>query len=94
MALRLNKEVNVWSIGTTLAAFISMFVWLQADVRALQQQDLEIKATITRVETTFSRRIDLADIRSERDREAILTIQGDIRVVRQILEGMRPPLRQ
>lgn len=97
MPVKINREINVWSIATTCAAVLAAGVWLQADVKALQHRDIQIetriaetRAEIVRVETLFGKRIDVADQRAERDREAILTIQGDIRVVRQILEGMRP----
>lgn len=100
MAIKINRDVNIWSIATMVVLTTASFTWLQADVKALQTKDVQIetrisetRAEITRVETIFTRRIDIADQRAERDREAILTIQGDIRVVRQILEGMRasPP---
>jgi hypothetical protein len=100
--LRFNMDVNVYSIGATALAFLVAGVWMQADVRALQTKDIAIETKITetsaqtraeiqRVENHFTRRMDAGEQRAERDREAILTMQGDIRVIRHILEGVARP---
>jgi len=103
--LKFNLDINVYSIGATAVAFLVAAVWMQADLRALQTKDVAIEAKISensaqtraeiqRVETHFTRRLDAGEQRAERDREAILTMQGDIRVIRHILEGVaRPPPR-
>lgn len=90
--MKINFEVNIWSIGTTLAAVIIVGVTMQADVHALQQKDIDILTNIARVETTLTSRLNAVEGRSERDREALLELRGDIRVVRQILEQMRTPV--
>lgn len=93
MALKVNYEVNFWSIGatfgTTLVTLAMAWVWLQSDVKALQTKDIVIETRIDKLESTMTRRADVADERARADREALLRMEGDIRVVRQILEGMR-----
>lgn len=93
MSAKFNTEFNVWSILTTLvttAVTITMaWVWLQSDVKALQTKDAAIEVRMDRLETSMTRRADAADERARIDREALLRMEGDIRVVRQILEGMR-----
>ena len=69
---------NVVSWALSLAAAVALFVWLQADVRALQKFD-----------ETVERRLTRAEERSENDRRDIGEIKGDIRVIRQILENQR-----
>lgn len=90
--MKINREVNIWSIGTTLAAVIGVGVTMQADVRALQQKDIDLVAQIARIEATMTSRLAAVDARAERDREALLELRGDVRVVRQILEQMRAPV--
>ncbi|QCI67534.1 hypothetical protein [Phreatobacter stygius] len=77
--MRINPEINIWSILATLCMVGAAGLWLQADVRDLKAEDVRIIERVKRIED-----------RTERDRDTIATIQGDIRVIRQILEGNRP----
>ncbi|QCI66921.1 hypothetical protein [Phreatobacter stygius] len=77
--MRINPEINIWSILATLCMVGAAGLWLQADVRDLKAEDARIIERVKRIED-----------RTERDRDTIATIQGDIRVIRQILEGSRP----
>jgi hypothetical protein len=54
-------------------------------------EDLRHQRELVRVETTVVRRLDQTEERSQRDREAALTMQGDIKVIRHILEGLTRP---
>ncbi|MCA0318236.1 MAG: hypothetical protein LCH88_09220 [Proteobacteria bacterium] len=93
-SLKINKEINVWSIGTTLFAAGAMFAYFQADIRALQTEDMRHQRELLRVEAAHARRLDQMDADSRKDRESLLTMQGDIRVIRHIVEGVaRPPPR-
>jgi hypothetical protein len=69
---------NVISWVTSVIAIVTIVVWLQADVRALQRHDEMIEKRVEKVEN-----------RAETDRKDIAEIKGDIRVIRQILEGPR-----
>ncbi len=93
-SLRINTEFNIWSIAATLVTVGGLFAYVQSDIKALQVEDLRQTREISRVETETKRRLDQADERGTRDREAVLTMQGDIRIIRHILEGVtRPPPR-
>ena len=70
---------NVISWVTSVIAIVTIVVWLQADVRALQKTDEAMERRLAKVED-----------RAEIDRRDIGEIKGDIRVIRQILEGRRP----
>lgn len=78
--MKLNLELNVWSIGTTIAAITMAFVTLQGDIKALQAED-----------TRTTDRIKMLETRTDMSRDAIARMEGDIRVIRQILEGQSPP---
>lgn len=78
-ALRINPEINVWSIAATVVFVGASAVWLQADVRDLKAEDIRLMERVRRVED-----------RTDAFRDTIATMQGDIRVIRQILEGPRP----
>ena len=69
---------NVISWVTSVVAIVTIVVWLQADVRALQKTD-----------EAMERRLGKVEDRAESDRKDISEIKGDIRVIRQILEGPR-----
>lgn len=90
MAVKLDWKLNAPSIAVTFVASgagcLIAFVVLQGDVKALTNH-------VTRVE----QRVDKIEAAREADRSTVQTIRlelvdmrGDIRVVRQILEGMRP----
>lgn len=91
-SLKINKEINVWSIGTTLFAAGAIFAYFQSDIRALQTEDLRHQRELLRVETAHARRLDQMDENSRKDRESLLTMQGDIRVIRHIVEGVPRPV--
>lgn len=67
---------NLLSILSTLVAIVVAFVWVQADVMSLKKAD-EI----------MDKRMEKVENRAEQDRATISEIRGDIRVIRQILEG-------
>lgn len=89
--LKINKEINIWSIGTTLFAAGAIFAYFQGDIRALQTEDLRHQRELLRIETAHSRRLDQMDEATRKDRESLLTMQGDIRVIRHIVEGVSRP---
>lgn len=51
----------------------------------------EVKALIGRVDE-YKQRIERLEAGRQTDREALIVMQGDIRVIRHILETARPPL--
>lgn len=91
MALPLKPDwkFNIPSaVATATSAGIGCiiaFVVLQSKVEATQDRMGLVEVRVDRLEQ--AREIDRTA--RQTDREAILTMQGDIRVVRQILEGMR-----
>lgn len=66
---------NVVSWAVSIVGIAAVVVWLQADVRALQSFRDEARG-------------EIAKMKDQRalDREALLDMKGDIRVIRQILE--------
>lgn len=76
--MKLNLDLNAWSIGTTLVALTAAVAYMQADVSQLKAEDGRL-----------GKRLEVMEIRSERDRDTLSTMQGDIRVMRQILENGR-----
>jgi len=93
MSLKPDWKFNVPSALATAASaaagMLIAFFALQSKVEATTGNITRLEKRVDRIEE--AREQD----RSQRqtDREAIITMQGDIRVVRQILEGMRasPP---
>ena len=69
---------NILSMLTTLVAVTAFIVMTRADVHALQAAKLAIETRIDRIET-----------KAEHDRRTLYEMQGDIRVIRQILEGRK-----
>lgn len=69
---------NVLSMLTTLVAITAFIVLTRADVQALQSAKMAIETRIDRIEG-----------RAEADRRTLYEMQGDIRVIRQILEGRK-----
>lgn len=76
--MKLNLDLNAWSIGTTLVAITAAVAYMQSDVAQLKAEDGRL-----------TRRVEIMEARSERDRDTLSTMQGDIRVMRQILENVR-----
>lgn len=89
--IKADWKVNIPSFGLTAlasaAGCLAAFFLLQGDVKALSGRMDRTERAIEKLE--LAREAD-RQLRVQ-DREAILTIQGDVRVVRQMLEGMRPP---
>lgn len=79
-------KLNVPSFAMTAlasaAGCIVAFVVLQSDVKA-------INSHVTRVEL----RVEKIEARRDADRDAFLRMEGDVRVIRQIVESLRvvPP---
>jgi hypothetical protein len=90
MSIKADWKLNIPSFLVTAAASaagcLAAFFLLQGDVKALSGRMDRVERNIEKLE--IAREADRA-LRLQ-DREAILTIQGDVRVVRQMLEGMRP----
>ncbi|MBN8944564.1 MAG: hypothetical protein J0H01_33980 [Rhizobiales bacterium] len=89
--VRINPEINIWSILATLCMVGAAGLWLQADVRDLKAEDARIQADIRDRERRVTRRLDAVEGRLDRTTEDVATIKGDIRVIRQILEGNGRP---
>jgi hypothetical protein len=70
---------NVISWLLTSGGVVAVFVWIQADVKALQEWKLESRSKIDRLESQRAS-----------DRETLMEIKGDIRVIRQMLEQRTP----
>lgn len=69
---------NVVSWLLTLGTVITFVVMIRSDVNALQ-----------RAKADADKRFDKIEGRADIDRDNIADIKGDIRVIRQILEGRR-----
>jgi hypothetical protein len=90
MSIKPDWKLNVPSFVITAVSSgigcVGAFFLLQGDVKALTGRMDRVERSIEKLE--LARDADRA-LRIQ-DREAILTIQGDVRVVRQMLETMRP----
>lgn len=90
MSIKADWKVNVPSFVVTALASaggcLAAFFLLQGDVKALSGRMDRVERNIEKLE--LARDAD-RQLRLQ-DREAIFTIQGDVRVVRQMLENMRP----
>jgi hypothetical protein len=79
---RLDWRVNIasfsWTVFASIIGCVFAFAVLQGDVRAL----------ISRVDDHRTR-IDRLEAKRNIDRDTIAEMKGDIRVIRQILEGNR-----
>lgn len=73
------RDVIAWVI--TLSSAIYMVVFIRADVNALQSFRDDTKREI----------VEFRHLRQQ-DREAFLRMEGDIRVIRQILEQQSRPV--
>ena len=90
MAIKPDWKINVPSVAMTVAASaagcLAAFFVLQGDVRALTVNLGRVEQRVEKIET--AREADRNTVHSIR--LEIVDMKGDIRVVRQILEGMRP----
>jgi hypothetical protein len=93
MTIKTDWKLNVPSFAMTAlasaAGCVVAFVVLQSDVKALNGHVLRVEQRVERIEARREADREESRIQRNADREAVLTMQGDIRVVRQILEGMR-----
>lgn len=82
--MKINLVPNAWSIGIMLAAVAVVYV--RADHRDPEAEDRRFPERIRAERAAGSRHARLADVHSERDRDVIVAMQGDICIIRQILE--------
>ena len=87
--MKINLDLNAWSIGTTLVAITAAVVYMQADVTQLKAEDGRLLERMRAERVEITERVRRIEERTERDRDTIATMQGDIRVIRQILESAR-----
>jgi hypothetical protein len=76
-----DPKISAGNIVTWIIAgcgLVATIVWVQADIQALAKFEQEARS-------------DIRQLKEQRgsDREALLEIKGDIRVIRQILEPPR-----
>lgn len=79
MALQFDNKIsagNLITIACGIVAFISAFIYLQSDLIQVKKEQIRLEARIDRVE-----------VDAKADRRDVAEIKGDIRVIRQILEG-------
>jgi hypothetical protein len=70
---------NVVSWMISAAGIVALVVWLQADVRELKMSGERMDRRVTKVEE-----------RADNLRDSIGEMKGDIKVIRQMLEGRKP----
>lgn len=85
--MKVNLELNAWSVGTTLAVVTAAVVYAQADLRGLEVKDRRRLEGIRAEWAAHAKRARQADEPVERDRDILVAMQDDIRVIRQILES-------
>ena len=79
MALQFDNKIsagNLITIGLGVATAVAAFVYIQTDIAQLKRDRVRDETRIERLETE-----------AKSDRRDISEIKGDIRVIRQILEG-------
>ena len=87
--MKINLDLNFWSIATTIVGVSMGMAYMQADLRELKAEDVRLIERIRADKSEITERVRRIEERTERDRDTIATMQGDIRVIRQILEGAR-----
>lgn len=78
-----------WNLPSFIATGVASGIGCAVAFAALQG---EVKALIGRVDD-YKTRIERLEAGRQTDREALIVMQGDIRVIRHILETSRPPPR-
>lgn len=84
--MKVNLELNAWSLGATVAVITAAIVRGQADLRGLEESGRRHWEAIGAERAESARQVRQGDGRLDRDRAAIVALQGDIRMVRLILE--------
>lgn len=93
MAIKADWKLNVPSFAMTAlasaAGCVVAFVVLQSDVKALNGHVLRVEQRVEKIEAR--RDADREESRTQRqtDRDAFLRMEGDVRVIRQIVESLR-----
>ena len=87
--MKINLDLNFWSIATTIVGVSMGIAYMQADLRELKAEDARLIERIRVDKSEITERVRRIEERTERDRDTIATMQGDIRVIRQILESAR-----
>lgn len=77
---------NVLSIGMTLVSLVAVIVTITLSYGQLRAKDDVHDMRIASIETQLSKR----ELAEQSANQRLSTIEGDIRVIRQILEGVRP----
>ena len=80
---------NVLSIGMTVISLVAVIVTVSLSYGQLRAKDDVHDMRIAIVEAQLAKRESAEQAANNR----LSTIEGDIRVIRQILEGVRPPPR-
>lgn len=94
MAVKPDWKLNIPSLALTTvmggAGCVAAFFLLQGEVKALAHRMERAERSIEKIEVARETDREANRTQRQQDREALLIIQGDIRVVRQMLENMRP----
>lgn len=80
---------NILSIGMTIVSLVAVIVTVSLSYGQLRAKDDVHDMRIAIVEAQLAKRENAEQAANNR----LSTIEGDIRVIRQILEGVRPPPR-
>lgn len=80
---------NVLSISMTVVSLITVVVTISLSYGSLRSKDEVHDMKIAAIETQLSKR----ELAEQSANSRLSTIEGDIRVIRQILEGVRQPPR-
>lgn len=78
---------NILSIGMTVVSLVAIIVTVSLSYGQLRAKDDVHDMRIATVEAQLAKR----ELAEQSANQRLSTIEGDIRVIRQILEGVRPP---
>jgi hypothetical protein len=83
---KLNAPSALYTFLSAAAGILVAFMMLQSKVDSIVSRIGNMEARIDKVET--AREVDR--LQRQTDRDAFLRMEGDLRVIRQIVEGLKP----
>jgi hypothetical protein len=84
---KINAPSAIYTFLSAAAGILVAFMLLQSKVEAIVSRIANLEVRIEKVE--IAREVDR--VQRQNDRDAFLRMEGDLRVIRQIVEGLKPP---
>lgn len=87
---KLNAPSALYTFLSAAAGILVAFMLLQSRVEATVTSIARIEKRVDTLETNRETDREAARTQRQTDRDAFLQLHGDVRVIRQIVEGLRP----